>query len=209
VDGVYGMWMGEQICELRGHGNQPEWDSQQLVDYFADVLKAHDAWVYQGAPESDPDYHKGGNKRWGWIRRTVKQALDTNPQPKVADVLAEIGVRPEEFTRAVFTNKAYLDAEQLEEFEQMVLGGKHTFADMSRHFGISRFSVKTLHTYWGLPTPTVPGISTSQNAPHILHMVELINQGVATGDIVNEISTKFGVTITAGAVSHKRKRMKK
>lgn len=209
VDGVYGMWLGEQLCELRGHGSKPEWDGEQMADYFEDLLKVHDAWVYQQEPLKDPDHYKGGNKRWGWIRSSIREALRREPRISITQALDEISVSAEEFTKAVFTNKASLDADQLLRFEELVIGQQHTIAEIGRLLGLSRFSVKTLYSYWFDALPPVSRSQRNSRAPHVLAMVDMIREGKSNRFIVDEIQAKFGVTVTRSAVAHKRTRLEK
>lgn len=43
TDGVHGMWMGKQLCEIQGY-NAP-WTDGKILDYFTDLCTFYDRWA--------------------------------------------------------------------------------------------------------------------------------------------------------------------
>lgn len=53
-DGVHEMWMGKQICDVRGHSGG--WTRNSMLDYFQDLCHFYDEWTArQGGHEFPSD----------------------------------------------------------------------------------------------------------------------------------------------------------
>lgn len=53
ADAVDEMWMGAQLCEIRGYGRP--WSNEDMVNYFADMCLFYDRW---SALQEQPTAHK-------------------------------------------------------------------------------------------------------------------------------------------------------
>ncbi len=88
ADAVDEMWMGRQLCEIRGYGSP--WTGESLADYFTDLCRFYDEW--HGLNHTARD--RGNPAR----KRMTQLAVDgVMPAVAVAMVYQEYGVQ---YTRA-------------------------------------------------------------------------------------------------------------
>jgi hypothetical protein len=204
------MWMGEQLCEYRGYG-EDGWSDTMILDYFQDLVHLHDMFIaQQNAPkleELEPAKGASAVHPARAIRVRVRHALSIPDAPPIAKVLSDLGLTAERFTQAVSMGRWSMSADTLNEFEQAIMDPKRTLEQLSYEFGISTDSVTRFRNYWSnRPTNKVmrgPGVH-----PYQQRMRELINQGVPNKQILATIQHEFNIQLGTSAVSKMKSRMR-
>ncbi len=83
-DGVHGMWMGAEVCRVRGYS--APWTSEKLADYLQDLSTFYDRW---SELQANPASHQ--NPAHERMVQLLKQGHENRV---VGDmVYAEFGVR--------------------------------------------------------------------------------------------------------------------
>ena len=218
---VADMWMGEEICEMRNYGTP--WLDMDMVDYFTDLLRGHDAWVASGIPESletRSEHHQTRYKEdgtlitgpiigWKPIRESVRQALSgTNPKPPVEMVLLSLGFTAEQFTQAASTNRFSMDMETLNRFEQRVLAGIDSMSKFAKDFNTTVETARTLFKYWNVPYAPTYKHKKGNNIQR-MRLKELVLEGHMPITISEILFREFGYVITRHSVSKAKSKILK
>jgi len=211
-DGVADMWMGREMCDIRGYG--VPWLDMDIVDYFTDLLRGHDAWIDSKIPnaiaeqQESPEFNDQ-NSVYGWqqIRNSVRSALSgIDPKPPVMVVLQALGYTAEEFTAASSTGKFTMDMDALVKFESRVLAGVDSFARLGREFGTTAETVSTLFKYWNVPVGSkyrnIKG-TKDQRA----RLKELVLEGHMPKTISAILFSEFGCDLSRHAISKAKSRI--
>ena len=204
------MWMGPQLCEMRGYGIP--WLDMDIVDYFADMLKGYDAWTLANAhipSVDDPSQDSWDGRRlsrWKYIRNVMRQTLgQEQPKPKVALALDVLGFTAEEFTAAATTNKCVWSLEKLNAFEEQVLGGFPSLKKLADEFGTSVEVCRNLFGYWGVPYKNkVPNSGRTPEA--VVRMNELFASGASPLQVTMIMESEFNYTMSRFSASKAKRR---
>ena len=109
-DGVHGMWMGRQLCEVRGYG--VPWTTETMLDYFQDLCKFYDAWSesisHIALPETMSELQAldlAGEtfNKWKSIRVHVQGAYDKFSDESLSSILDALGITPTQYLQACTT----------------------------------------------------------------------------------------------------------
>lgn len=209
-DGVADMWMGPQLCEIRGYG--VPWLDMDIVDYFTDMLKGYDAWTVANIhipSVDDPSQDSWDGRRvsrWKYIRNVMRQTLGQEPyKPKVALALDILGFTAEEFTAAATTNKCVWNMEKLTAFEEQVLGGFPSLKVLADEFGTTVEVCRNLFGYWGVPYKNkVPNSGRTPQA--VARMNELFSLGAKPIQVCMIMESEYKYTISRFSASKAKRR---
>lgn len=208
-DAVKEMFMGPQICELRGYG--VPWTPNQMLDYFTDLCRFYDSWTLQndegGFTLNDvpQGLHIEGTKfaQWSIIRETVKMCMDRLDLPLV-HILQHLDVTADEFLEAACAGQAttsmtYKDLAVLDEkFTQKLVNQ----SEVARDSGLSKGNVRSLLRYWKRRRGKLPPEDMAKERMHDL----ALNTTLLPHEICRIVKDEYGKDYHRSAVTKYRRR---
>ena len=214
-DAVRDMWMGPQICDIRGYG--VPWTTNGMLDYFTDLCTFYDAWSKNNISPTGAEYPTLGDvpppilkdtafEKWAVIRQHVLYCLDNYDAP-IMDILYQLGITANDFIMAATTGKPWHGhngtPEILEYLELAFMSEDVNYTDVIRDTGIPRSTVYGLKKYWKVRRHRKYG-DAKKRASKYLH--ELCNTAFTPTDVVRLVYERHGVQFSLGAVSKYRSR---
>lgn len=218
-DGVHGMWMGRQLCEVRGYG--VPWTNEKMLDYFQDLCKFYDAWSesisHIGLPDAASELQAldlAGDtfNKWKLIRAYVEGAYSKFPNESLNSIMVALGITPTQYLQACTTGglpKCFeVTAEFIDRLEEYYLSHeKIVWVDVAKHFGISAHIIKNLCRVFNKRHITKYGDIAGQRkyARELLQDLALCTNETPT-NITKEVSDRTGVQFDLSSVTKIRKR---
>jgi len=155
-DGVHGMWMGRQLCEVRGYC--APWTDEKILDYFQDLCKFYDAWSESASNAVLPDVVsdlqalelEGDTfNRWKLIRSYVEGAYNKYLTESLPSIMKMLGVSPTLWLQACTTGglpKCFeATTEFVAELETYYMSHEDVvWKHMGEHFGLHPKMMKNL-----------------------------------------------------------------
>jgi hypothetical protein len=208
---VQGLWMGQEVADANGYEN---WDNpQEVLNYLCDVLFLHDCVAFQsqycdsGPEQLTPVVGTTFVHPYRSIRVKVRQAMST-PGATIRNVLGDIGITAEQFTRAASSGHWEMSMTTLEEFERVIMESNPTYGELGARFSLAESTLRKFRLYW--PHQTKDKVRRGKGGqPYQVRMRELIADGISTSTIVKMLADEFGVTLTPSAVSLAKRRMRR
>jgi len=150
-DAVQNMWMGPEVAELFGY--TLPWEEVDILAYLENVVYAHDHW-HDERTLLDERF-----KFTSWAsteRSNIRRLLRSMDTPSIIQVRDMLELDHDTLCHVLFTSRRYMTEEELVQFEQAVLGRKHTSPHgLAKQFRMTFNSAKRLHDYWGTPFAVV------------------------------------------------------
>ena len=224
-DGVHGMSFGYEIAEYRGYCHP--WTSEKFADYLQDLALLHDSIA--GLPSGVSDWHEPDEIRYGdnvhcWsdIRRSVLLAVSRSGDGDVVSAVRSIGVTPEQFMRAVTTNRApdvwlsSWDEGKLSEFQEDYLRSGSPRRVLLAKYGFPSVSTyKTLVRYFAPSDSNLVFRDPADNklAPVRIKAREVARDLMRTTDMTNseiikKIHEDYGYLYGRSSIAKIRQRMR-
>lgn len=208
-DAVKEMFMGPQICELRGYG--VPWTPSQMLDYFTDLCRFYDSWTMQndeaGFTLNDVPrgLHLEGRKfeQWAIIRETVKMCMDRLDLPLV-HILQHLDVAPDQFLEAACAGQATtsMTFEQLAELDEKFTQKSVNMSEVARETGLSKGNVRSLLRYWKRRRGKLPPEQMAKERMHDL----ALNTDLLPHEICRIVLEEFGRKYHSSSVTKYRQR---
>ena len=218
-DGVHGMWMGRQLCEVRGYG--VPWTTETMLNYFEDLCKFYDIWAESMSQVSLPnsvselqalDLDGDTFNKWKMIRAYVEGAYNKFPNESLMSILGRLSVSPTQYLQACTTGglpKCFeVSDDFINEIEAYYLSQeKNVWVRMSEHFGISAHIVKNICRVFRKRHIAKYGdvVGARVYARELLNDLALCTDETPT-NICKEVFDRSGVEFDLSAVTKIRKR---
>ena len=147
VDGVYGMWQGERICEIMEYTQDAGhvWTTDTMLNYFEKLVECYDlfrstnSFMSQSFDTIPPLQLDGltSLQRWQHIRNSVLDYGKQFPTVEIMDILDKLGVSLDEFYTAVTVNKKQnaMNETGFRSFCYACLEDNPNFAKIGRDYG--------------------------------------------------------------------------
>lgn len=207
-DAVAEMWMGREICELRGYCSP--WTDDKILDYLLDVQRFGDA-VANGALDDGGYTYDGRHvfSRWEYVRKAVMYRME-NYEDSVVSALGSLGVTVSEFMLATSMNssrKAWTD-EEFVEFDRRMLDPAAVYMRIAADFGISDEFVYNLRKYW-LPARVrlFDNKSQIEQAKEYLHQL-CRETDLPANTVIEMVHSQYGKTYSRSMVCKIRKNVR-
>lgn len=213
TDWVHDVWMGPEICELRGYGKP--WTSAMLADYLTDLSTFHAALKLHGMDNqtgslgsevlTEPSFANLMN-----IRSSVREMLERMAKPCLADALHLLGVSPQRFLEAATQYKmpnTNWDMKKVSEFEEALMSHAKV-VDVCTQFDVSEGTYYRLKEYLrpvfaSRKVPFVRMSSTEQETAR-KRAIAMIAEGYDNATIIRDVEELCGIKYTSAAISKLR-----
>lgn len=218
-DGVHGMWMGRQLCEVRDYG--VPWTDEKILDYFQDLCKFYDAWSECVSDVVMPDSITEVQtldlscetfSKWKLIRSHVQGAYQKFPSESLVSILAALAITPTQYLQACTTGGipkgVVCTAEFLDEVESAFLATpKIVWAHFAKRFGVNARTMKNICAVFAKRHIQAYGNieGDRREARRLLNSLSLCTEGTPT-HITTEVFDRTGVRFDLSAVTKIRKR---
>ena len=213
-DAVNDMYMGPQICELRGYSIP--WTSSQFVNYLDDLKKFNDELAKSLIMDDTPLFTPNDTSRVSMekVRNTVMQHMNQE-NPDIEKVLNLLGISGQVFMCAITTNR--IPAEKLAKWDTALLGEFQRdleintgHNEMIRKYELSKHSIYNLKRYFTRVLHKGKGMYVSVNPDDMTaareQARELIKLGMNNKQIINHVFAKYRVHYSSSAISKLRSR---
>ena len=212
-DGVQDMWMGREVCDMRGYS--APWTEESILNYFEDLEKFYDAFHYQqpsgGVVASLGDMDKFQHDRlplfaqWSWIRDTVQYAMDRFDN-SLREVITTLNIEPQLLMDALTTGKAGdgWDYGTIDSLDKCFMEENLNFADIGRTMNLATGTVRGLHKYWVNRRGRL--IGSNNPARDRMHWL-CRNTTLTPTEIVDIVYQEHGFLYAKSSISKCRKRI--
>lgn len=214
-NGVHDMWMGRELCELKGYG--VPWTRQTILDYLVDLETFYDAYHYakhslQGESllEMEPIEINNNDSpfvQWGQVREVVQYAMD-----KFNDSLVEImnyhELDPQFLMDSLTTGKAGdgWTQERIAELDQLFMGDNLNYREIARQLNLTVALVNGIRKYWVERRERLKG--GDKPAQKMLHQLAKETE-LTSREIVDIVHKEFGKQYSPTVVNKVRERHRK
>jgi len=218
-DGVHGMWMGRQLCEVRGYC--APWTNEKILDYFTDLCKFYDAWSESAShallPDTVADLQalelEGDTfNRWKLIRSYVEGAYNKYVDESLLSIMKMLGVSPTLWMQACTTGGLPKCFEASDDFvdgleNYYMSHEKIVWKQLGEHFGLKPKMMKNLCRIFEKRHMVKYGYKTLDRrvAKKILNEMALTTNLTPT-QICNEVFRRTEVRFHISAVTKIRRR---
>lgn len=215
-DWVNEIWMGPQLCEIRGYG--APWTSAMLADYLTDLGKFHAALKLHGMDNNTGSLGVGllEDARFANsvnVRSAVRDMMERMTEPALADALYILGVSAKQFLDSASQFKMQdtesWNLERIKEFESDLLAHMRIPA-VCKKYNMSESTYNTIKEYLRpvFSARKVPFFKMNNMERNIARKraVELIAEGKDNASIIRDIEELCGVKYTSAAISKLRVR---
>jgi hypothetical protein len=216
TDWVNHVWMGRELCELRGYGKP--WTGAMLADYLSDLGTFHAALKLHGMDKQTGSLGSSLLEDAGFagmvnIRNAVRDMLERMTEPSLAKALEVLGVSPQRFLDAASQSKMEntdkWDIVKVAQFEQEIMSHKK-IADMCTAFGISEGNYYTIKEYLRpvFAYHKVPFVwqASEERETARKRVIALIAEGYTNAEIIAKVDAECGVRYRTAAISKLRAR---
>lgn len=160
TDAVNMMWMGREVCDLRGYC--APWTNETILDYFTDLTRFYDVWAQSGhnditdgepvalhqVPQTVDRNSMYPQARWKSIRDAVMYCMNRFDNG-LAEILQHFGLTPSEFAEAATCGKTLnVSYKDIQWWEEMFMNPDITLEQISQDTGMTINSVRGLVKYW-------------------------------------------------------------
>jgi hypothetical protein len=215
TDWVNHVWMGPQICELRGYGKP--WTSAMLADYLTDLSTFHAALKLHGMDNQtgslgsevleEPSFANLMN-----IRSAVRDFLERMDNPSLGQALYILGVSPQRFFDAATQYKmqeSNWDLKRVDEFEEALM--RHTkVTEVCERFEMSEGTYYTVKEYFrpvfAHRKVSFVRMASAEQETARKRAIALIAEGHDNASIIRDVESLCGVKYTSAAISKLRVR---
>lgn len=217
-DWVNDMWMGREICDIRGYGKP--WTSSMLADYLSDLSQFHSALTLHGmggrTGSGDADTNMLEDASFAGmtnVRTAVKEMLERMPKPSLVGALQILGITPEKFllavTQAKMDGAEDWDYQRMQQFENDVME-RLKIATLTERYNLSENTYYRIKMYMR-PIFSYHGISYVESASPertaARHKaIQMIHDGHENSAIIEQIDSLYGIKYTTAAISKMRVR---
>lgn len=216
-DGVQDMWMGQELCELRGYC--VPWTDSKILDYLQDLEKFYDEYhanpvVFNETPldglvplERDPSM--APPVWWKKVRVAVQESMAAT-DASICDIVKAYGLTAQEFIDAATGHQGgEWDWDKLQKLDETMMSVGPTFNSMCRALDIPKGVLKGLSKYW-VQRRARQGLSGNPARVMLGRMaLEPEYSHLSTRQIIEEIEKEFNVRYTPSAISKIRIRNQK
>lgn len=214
-DGVRDLWMGKEICDIKGYG--VPWTRESILDYLVDLETFYDAYHYSKHKfmgdslwETEPINFKNEDStfvHWQQVREVVQYAMDKF-QDCLTDIMEYYELEPQFLMDSLTTGKAGdgWDTAKVAELDYLMMQPNINFRSVAKQIGLSIDTVNGLRKYWiDRRERLVGGDKPARARLHYLAK----NTELPANDIVNIVIQEYGVTYSRAAVNKVRERHRK
>lgn len=215
-DWVHDVWMGPQLCELRGYG--APWTSAMLADYLTDLSTFHAALKLHGMDNQTGSVGSEVLEEVSFanlmnVRSAVREMLERMHEPSLAGALRLLGLSAQKFLDAVTQYKmngtANWNLETIQDFEDALMKqGK--IVDICSRFSVSEATYYRLKEYlrpvYAYHKVSFVRMSSDERELARKKAVSMIADGHDNATIIREVETLSGVKYTTAAISKLRVR---
>lgn len=218
-DGVHGMWMGRQLCEVRGYS--APWTNNKILDYFQDLCTFYDAWSESISHVALPDAMselqaldlEGDTfNKWKLIRAYVEGAYSKFPNESLLSIMVALGITPTQYLQACTTGGLPKCFEATPDFisrleEYYLSHEKIVWVEIGKEFGITAHIAKNICRVFDKRHVAKYGDLAGQRkyARELLNDLSLCTDETPT-HITKEVFDRTGVRFDLSAVTKIRKR---
>lgn len=224
-DAVHDMWMGAEICELRGYS--APWTNETILDYFTDQIRFYEAWSASLGREDDgsgivelwqvpiPQLDMAPNNvsRWKLIRDSVMYCMNRFDD-SIADILKHLLITPSMFIEAACTSgkgvkRTLMTIQELENFDRLFMTPNLTENEIASRTGETRWVVRGLSKYWAERRKRSPLFShtTARKMKAKMRFQQLcLTTHLNSTEIIETMLSEFGILYSKSAIHKYRTR---
>lgn len=213
-DGVRDMWMGKELCDLRGYG--VPWTRETLINYLTDLETFYDAYHYskhsltgESLYEMELLVFKDDDSpfvRWSTVREAVQYAMDKFDNSLV-EIMDYYELSPQFLMDSLTTNKSggVWDEGKVAKLDELFMADNLNYRDVARYMGLTIHTVNGLRKYWKVRRERLKG--GDKPAQKMLH--KLAKETTLTSqEIVDIVQREFGKLYRTVAVNKIRSRQR-
>lgn len=213
-DGVHDIWMGREICELRGYG--VPWTRETILDYLTDLATFYDAYhaskhslIGESLWDMEPINFKHEDSQfvhWQQVREVVQYAMDKFNEC-LLDIMNYYELEPQFLMDSLTTGKTdgEWDEHRVSELDGYMMQPNINFRDVAKKTGLSIDTINGLRKYWTARRERLVGGDKPARA--MLHDLAK-NTTLSPKDIVAKVLEEHGVSYSTAAVTKVRSRIK-
>lgn len=215
-DWVHDMWMGPELCELRGYG--APWTSAMLADYLTDLSTFHAALKLHGMDNQTGSIGSEVLEEVSFanlmnVRSAVREMLERMHEPSLAFALRILGLSPQKFfdaaTQYKMPHASNWTLDTVDEFEQALMK-QEKVSDICEKFGMSEGTYYTVKEYfrpvYAYRKVSFVRMSSTERELARKKAIILISEGHDNATIIRQVEELCGVKYTSAAISKLRVR---
>lgn len=211
-NGIDDLWMGREICELRGYCIP--WKRDTILDFFTDLVTFYDAYHYSkhslvgdSLHEMEPLVFKDEDSpfvRWGIVREAVQYAMDKF-NDSLVDIMDYYELSPQFLMDSLTTNKSggKWDRDKVARLDSLFMADNLNYRDIARYMSLSNATVNGLRKYWQARRERLKG--GDKPAQRMLHKLAKETE-LSSQEIVDIVHKEFGKLYRPTAVNKVRSR---
>lgn len=211
-DGVRDLWMGAELCELKGYG--VPWTREKILDYLVDLETFYDAYHYSkhslsgdSLYEMEPLSFNDDDSpfvRWGKVREVVQYAMDKFGDSLV-DIMNYYELSPQFLMDSLTTNKSggVWDSDKVAKLDELFMADNLNYREIARYMNLSVATVNGLRKYWVARRERLKG--GDKPAQRMLHKLAK-ETTLSSKEIVDAVHKEFGKLYRTTAVNKIRSR---
>lgn len=197
-DGVRDLWMGKELCDLKGYG--VPWTRESILDYLVDLETFYDAYHYskhslsgESLYEMEPLEFKDDDSpfvRWGQVREVVQYAMDKF-NDSLVDIMNYYELSPELLMDSLTTGKSGIvwDETLVGKLDELFMADNLNYRDIARQLNLTVAMVNGIKKYWTVRRERLKG--GDKPAQNLLHKLAK-ETDMSPRDIVERVQIEFG-----------------
>lgn len=215
-DGVEEMFMGKEMCEVRGYGIP--WTDETILNYLEDLKTFYDEYHTRGVGADGNSFwsmsrlsRENGEMNVHWWKRidtTVQYCMD-NFNESLCEIVDILGLTPQQFVDAATGFKGgKWDKEKLEKLDYLMSRDVVSSVKIARELGATKSTIQGLRRFWYMRRFAKGQVANP--ARQLLNTLSLDPQysALTTREICAMVEEKYGVKYSSSSVSKVRKRYK-
>jgi len=213
-DAVNDVFMGSEICEIRGYG--VPWTRDKLADYLCDLRTFNDVLIAQqqtfdfnyasmyDVPAITPEAN--GFIRYSMIAENVLKCMERFSYP-LTYILRKLNVSADEFIASATRNRCRdgWSYPELDSLEQDIMERLKPWAEIANRYGISVDTLKGIRKYW--ESRLEEYVSRDKEIKSYMYKLCLTTD-MSPKEICDDVYNKYGFLFSRSAISKYRSRNK-
>jgi hypothetical protein len=211
-DGVYDLWMGKELCDLKGYC--VPWTNDKILDYLTDLEKFYDAWHENLRMGLDAEqlsdvqplvFNEGEPQfvHWRVIREAFQYCMTKFTDSPNA-IIMQLCITPQELLDALCTGKSNgkWDYNDIDKLDKLFMEQAIQYTAIADELNITVATVRGLKKYWD--SRRVRGDNPAKSLMHNLATTTTM----PPREVIDEVYKQYGVLYSRSTVTKTRSRAK-
>lgn len=221
TDAVNMMWMGREVCDIRGYS--APWTNESILDYFTDLTRFYDVWSQSGnydmsdgepialneVPPITDRENANPQIRFKAVRDAVMYCMNRFDNTLI-EILQHYGLSPDDFALAATGGKLRnITHRDIQQWDDGFMDASKALAHLATEFGLTKEMTKGLSKYWSARRARSPQFQRTiddkdvvKKAYHHLCM----NTDMDSTEIRDIMLREYGKTYDRSTIAKYRKR---